>query len=257
MEIREFLARQLNDHEESARGVRQGTFFTWSEAHVGQAVDMALSFVYSLIPDTFSRIETIDVKEEDCVFEFCDVCEKFLGIVDIEIDGEKCIEMDKKGEKARSLIGMLSIGCTDKEEEEEKEKEESKKDKNYTWEFVYNSVCAVKFENPLPVGSKIRYVCSRKPKESDLKTKAWEEYLPIIAEYSAYWLFRTDSESRSNLERAEMHRETLEWLVKTKLGMEIDLRNNEHVWGVRQAQDELHGARAAGPGGFSRIRSAT
>ena len=256
MELREFLARHLNDHEESARGVRQTTFFTWSETHVKQAVELALSFVYSLIPDTFSRIETVDVEEEDCVFEFCDVCEKFLGIVDVEIDGEKCIKMDKKGEKARSLIGMLSIGCT--KDVEEEEKEEDPKEKNYTWEFVHNTTCAVKFENPLPVGSKIRYVCSRKPKESDLETKAWEEYLPIIAEYSAYWLYRTDSESRSNLDRAEMHRRTLEWLVKTKLDLEIDLRNNEHIWGLRQAQDELHGTRTSGgPGAFSRIGSIT
>ena len=255
MEIREFLARHLNDHEESARGVRQGTFFTWSEAHVREAVDVALSLVYSLIPDTFSRVETVDVKDEDCVFEFCDVCEKFMGIVDVEIEGEKCIKMDKKGEKARSLIRMLRIGCTD---DLEKEEEEDKvKDKNYTWEFVHNTTCVVKFENPLPKGSKIRYICSRKPSEEDLNKKAFEEYLPIIAEYSAYWLYRTDSESRSNLQRADLHRQTFENLIQVKLGLEVDVRNNEHVWGLRQAQDDLHSQRMGGPGRSTRIGSVT
>lgn len=244
MELREFLARHLNDHEESARGVRQTTFFTWSEAHVREAVELALAFVYSLIPDNFSRVETIDVEEEDCVFEFCDVCEKFMGIVDIEIDGEKCIKMDKTGEKARSILKMLSIGCTPEEETE--------LNKNYTWEFVENTTCVVKFENPLPKGSKIRYICSRKPDESELEKNAFEEYLPIIAEYSAYWLYRTDSESRSNIDRAELHRRTLEWLVRIKLEIEIDMRNNEHIWGLRQAQDNLHSQRSSG-GGTPRV----
>ncbi len=249
MELREFLARHLNDHEESARGVRQGTFFTWSEAHVREAVDVALALVYSLVPDTFARVETIDVEEEDCVFEFCEVCEKFMGIVDVEIDGEKCIEMDKTGEKARSILKMLSIGCTPEEETE--------LNKNYTWEFVHNTTCVVKFENPLPKGSKIRYICSRKPNEEDLEKKAFEEYLPIIAEYSAYWLFRTDSESRSNLQRADLHRQTFEKLVELKLGLEVDARNNEHIWGLRQPQDNLHSERRAGSGRFTRVGSVT
>ena len=64
MELREFLARHLNDHEESARGVRQPTFFTWSEKHVAQAVELALSFLYSLIPDRFSKISEYEILEE-------------------------------------------------------------------------------------------------------------------------------------------------------------------------------------------------
>lgn len=235
MDIRDYLARHLNDHEESARGVRQPTFFTWSEKHVAQAVELALSFLYGLIPDRFSKIETREIEEEDCVLYFCDRCEKFMGIVDVEIDGEKCIKLDEKGVEARNLLDMLNIGCSDTTEEEEK--------KNYTWEFVKNSVCTVKFENPLPKGSRVRYLCSRKPSLEELESI--EEFLPIVAEYAAYWLYRTDSESRSNLDRAEQHRQALMFLVRVKLSLELDMRNNEHIFGLRQAQDDIHSARTA------------
>lgn len=241
MDVREYLARHLNDHEESARGVRQPTFFTWSEKHVAQAVELALSFLYGIIPDRFSKLETREIEEEDCVLYFCDRCEKFMGIVDVEIDGEKCIKLDEKGVEARNLLDMLDIGCSDKSEtENDKEK------KNYTWEFVKNSVCTVKFENPLPKGSKVRYLCSRKPSLEELESI--EEFMPIVAEYAAYWLYRTDSESRSNLERAEQHRQAFVFLVRTKLAIEIDLRNNESIFGLRQAQDNLHSARTSGMG---------
>lgn len=239
MDVREYLARHLNDHEESARGVRQPTFFTWSEKHVAQAVELALSFLYGIIPDRFSKLETREIDEEDCVLYFCDRCEKFMGIVDVEIDGKKCIKLDEKGVEARNLLEMLDIGCSDKSEtENDKEK------KNYTWEFVKNSVCTVKFENPLPKGSKVRYLCSRKPSIEELESI--EEFMPIVAEYAAYWLYRTDSESRSNLERAEQHRQAFVFLVRTKLAIEIDLRNNESIFGLRQAQDNLHSARTSG-----------
>lgn len=226
MELREFLARHLNDHEESARGVRQPTFFTWSEAHVAQAVELALSFLYSLIPDRFSKIAEYEIEEEDCVLTFCDFCEKFMGIVDVEINGKKCIKLDQTGEDARSLINMLNIGCS--------EDDDDPYDKNYTWEYVPNSTCVVKFENPLPKGAKVRYLCSKKPDLSELEKSSFEEYLPIVAEYSAAWLYRTDSESRSNLERARMHLEALQWLVQTKLSIEFSLRDDEHIFGQRK-----------------------
>lgn len=242
MDVREYLARHLNDHEESARGVKQPTFFTWSEAHVAQAVELALSFLYGLIPDRFSKLETREIEEEDCVLYFCDRCEKFMGIVDLEIDGKKCIKLDEKEErelKKRDLLDMLHIGCSDKEEVTEDDEEK----KNYTWEFVKNSICTVKFENPLPKGSKVRYLCSRKPSLEELESM--DEFMPIVAEYAAFWLYRTDSESRSNLERAQLHFQALELLVRTKLAIELDLRNNEHIFGLRQAQDEMHSMRSA------------
>ena len=239
MELREFLARHLNDHEESARGVKQPTFFTWSEKHVAQATELALSFLYSFIPDRFSKIETREIDEEDCILYFCDRCEKFMGIVDVEINGKKCIKLDKTGENARSLIDLFDIGCSDDRDDPY--------DKNYTWEFVKNSVCTVKFENPLPKGAKVRYLCSRKPTLEELESI--EEYLPIVAEYAAFWLYRTDSESRSNLERAELHYNALVFLLRTKLAIEIDMRNNENIFGLRQAQDNLHSQRTSGGAG--------
>ena len=227
MELREFLARHLNDHEESARGVRQPTFFTWSEKHVAQAVELALSFLYSLIPDRFSKISEHEIKEEDCVISFCDFCEKFMGIVDVEINGKKCIKLDQTGEDARSLIDLLDIGCSDNNDDPY--------DKNYTWEYVPNSTCVIKFKNPLPRGAKVRYLCSKKPTLEELE--ALEEFLPIVAEYAAFWLYRTDSESRSNLERARMHYESLVFLVNTKLQIEFSLRDDEHIFGRRKTPD--------------------
>lgn len=230
MDIRDFLARHLNDHEESARGVKQATFHTWSRAHVEQAVQLALAFLYSLIPDRFGKIKEYTVEEEDCIIPFCDKCTKFLGLVDLEINGKKCIEIKEEKDNTNVLLPFLATRCADSAPEDE----------TYSWMYVTNSNCVLKFETPLPKGAKLRYLCSETPSIEEIESEMMSEYLPMVAEYAAAWLFRTDSESRSNLERAKMHLETFGALVNTKLRIELALRDEDYIFGQsRRAQGQV------------------
>lgn len=223
-DLRDYLARHLNDHQESARGVRQPTFFTWNENHVASAVDLALAFLYSLIPERFSKVKEFTVEEEDCIISFCEDCGKFLGIVDIEIDGQKCLEISESTSETNSLLGLFSIPCY---------KEDDSTKKNYSWSYIESSTCVVKFEEELPKGTKLRYMCAEQPSIDELA----DEYLPIVAEYAAWWLFRSDSESKSSLERATHHFEGLKFLVETKLLIEFSLREDDYIFGMRKVKN--------------------
>lgn len=228
MDIRDFLARHLNDHEESVRGVRQPTFFTWSKAHVTEAVTLALTFLYSLVPEKFGKLKTFTVQEEDCIISFCEECGKFLGIVDIEIDGRSCLNISENKANTNSLFASLNIGCT----------VSGPRDRDYTWSYVDNSACVIRFDHPLPKGTIVRYLCAKAPGIEDLETDLLAEYLSIIAEYAAFWLFRTDSESKSNLERATHHWTAVQYLVQTKLMIEFSLREDDYLFGHRKVEDK-------------------
>lgn len=227
MDIRDFLARHLNDHVESARGVRQPTFYTWSETHVKQAVEVALSFLYSLIPDRFGRMETFELEDEECVLSFCDKCNKFLGLVNVEIDGKKCLDLEERDAKTNNLFKFLNNKCSDAEDTIS----------TYTWVYVDNSACIVRFDKPLPKGAIISYLCAKPPELEDLESDYLKEYLSIVAEYAAFWLFRTDSESVSNLQRAAQHFEAVKFLVQTKLLIEFSLREDDYIYGQRKVDD--------------------
>ena len=48
MQIYEYIAKQLNDHENQCHGVKQGSYTTWSLDHIQDAVQLGLEYIYSI-----------------------------------------------------------------------------------------------------------------------------------------------------------------------------------------------------------------
>lgn len=222
--LQEFLARQLNDHTESQRGVRQSTYFTWNENHIADAIEIASAFLFSLIPERFAVTKEYTLTEDDCIISFCEDCNKFLGLVDLEIDGESCVTLEESNDgDSNSLLSLLDIGCSSGDD--------SDTDTTYSYVKLDSSSCLIKFDDVLPAGTVVKYSCAEIP--DDFEDGNYDEYLPIIAEYAAFWLFRTDSESKSSLERAKLHFEAFKYMVQTKLLIEFSVYENDYVYGQR------------------------
>lgn len=232
IDVREFLARQLNDHSESPSGVVQKTFYEWTEGHITDAVHLGLCYLYSILPVEFSSLEEFETTSADCVIDFCLACNKFLGVVNVEIDGVGCIETSKQDGETNNLMGLLDIGCPIGNSENPDDFEP------YHWEIVNGSTCVVLFDRELPVGATIRYMCASAPDGIEmLNDDKLCEYLPLIADFALWWLFRTDSESRSNLERARLHFESIRDFVTTKLLLEFSLNEDDYNFGRRKVDD--------------------
>lgn len=226
--LKEFLARQLNDHSESPSGVVQKTFFEWTENHIEQAIELSLCYLYSLLPQEFSSVEEHTVLKEDCVLSFCEECSKFLGLVSLQIEDKTCIDLEQGDSSNNSLTSLLDIGCIgDKDGSSD----------HYEWTYASGSQCVVLFDNPVPEGAVLRYLCATPPTLEDLKEGNICEYETFIAEHALFWLFRTDSDSRSNLERANLHFEALKFFVTTKLLLEFSLREDDYDLSRRKVDD--------------------
>ena len=229
IDVKQFLARQLNDHSESPSGVVQKTFYEWTEKHIGDAVHLGLCYLYSILPNEFSKLSTHTTTTADCVYDFCETCSKFLGIVDLTIEGESCLNATKIDEETNSLIGMFSMNCPQVDDTIVS---------GVLWDIVDGSSCVVKFDRELPAGSEIRFMCATPPEELEyLDDDRICQYLPLVADYALWWLFRTDSESRSNLERARLHFEGVRDFVTTKLLLEFSLQEDDYNFGRRKVDD--------------------
>lgn len=234
--MKQFLARQLNDHRESQRGVRQPTYFTWSESHIEEAIEMASNFLIGLIPQEFSEIKSLKIDVPDCVVSFCGDCDKFLGLVSLSTANKKCIELtqqDKDDKKKNDLLSLLTTDCYADSQTEADEPD------SYSYQILDSSNCIVRFDTELPKGTEIRYSCLKRPDPKDLISDSSKaEYMPIVAEYAMYWLYRTDSESRTNLARAQEHRQMLVTLVQTKLLIDFSLVEDDYVYGNRKVNND-------------------
>lgn len=223
--LKEFLARQLNDHKESQRGVRQPTYFTWNENHIADAIDVASAFLFMVIPEKFAVTKKYTLETEDCIVSFCEDCDKFLGLVDLEINGEGCIDLDEEDTESNSLLSMLDIGCTGGSDDESKT--------SYSYKRLDSSTCLIKFSDVLPKGTVITYSCAEQP--DNIESGAYDEYLPLIAEYAAAWLFRADSESKSSLDRAQLHLAQFQFLAQMVLQIEFSLAELDYSFGHKKS----------------------
>jgi len=230
--LNEFLARQLNDHEDSARGVVQPTHFTWHKNHIENAINLAFAFLYSLIPEEFSEIKTLEVDTKDCLVSFCDECKKFMSVIDIQIGDTTCIKLTEESDEETNALGdLLSIECKREGSDENIVNDE------YSWSMIDSTNCVIQFSEEIPVGAKIRYTCAKVPDIGMIDDPEMKEYMPIIAEFAMWWLYRTDSESRSNLLRAELHFSSLKWLVENKLKTEFSIREDDYIYTRRKVDD--------------------
>lgn len=229
MNLKEFIAKQLNDHRDSPSGVVQDTYFEWTESHISDAIKLGVSYLYSLLPEKFTKVkEHVTTTGEDCTVQFCTECDKFMGVVDVVVDGVGCSTLVEDSGNVFSLSSMLSTGCENLSEGHQ----------NYSWSYMGGSRCMIRFNQPIPRGTTIKYLCAEDPDDINVINDSWiKEYNPLIAEYALWWLYRTDSESKSNLDRAALHFQAIETYVTRKLLLEFSLREDDYDFGRRRVDD--------------------
>lgn len=228
IDVKQFIAKQLNDHSESPSGVVQATYYEWTESHVTDAVNLGICYLYSLLPSKFSKSQVHILNRPECVVEFCELCSKFMNLISVTVDGEECIEIEEADDDVNDLCSLLATSCENGEDG-------TTPIDDITWKRINGSDCIIKFNNALPSGSAIKYLCSMPPDGlDDLGDDKLCEYGGLIADYALWWLFRTDSESRSNLERARLHFEGVKNFVETKLLLEFSLSEDKYDLGRRK-----------------------
>lgn len=218
--LAEFIARQLNDHKQSKRGARQGTFHTWSEPHIKEAIDIALSYLFSILPSIFAEIKETVLPEESCDIEF--KCCKVLDIFGI---GECSNVSIQESPSTNNLLSMLCTPCAST---------------GFISSYVLTRLTSNIFTSatPIPAGVAIRYLCAEKPddcKEAD--DCILDEHATLITAFALWWLLLTDNESRTNLERAQLYYQTVKDYVELKLLLEFSLNEDDYKYGRRVVND--------------------
>lgn len=226
--LKEFLARQLNDHQDSPSGVIQKTFYEWTEEHICDAICLGICYLYSLMPQDFTKLKSHKVTKDNCLFEFNDLCPRFVNLVTMTSPSGKKVDLSEKDAEIRSLLPLLNDKCRDAKETEST---------SFDYDIQDGATGIVLFDKDVPVGSTIFYTCSEEPGVDELDNDQMCQYHPLIADYALWWLFRTDSESRSNLERARLHFEGLRDFVTTKLLIEFSLREDDYIFARRKVDD--------------------
>ena len=241
MNVRQFLARQLNDHTDSPSGVIQPTYTEWTEQHITDALELGVCYLFSLVPQEFASVQRLVVAEESCVVEFKPACEWFTGLVNLQIGTDMCVrlhQMEKDEEhpdeqRSNSLMDLLGTPCGTEQET----LNDMMRDDGYYWDEADGSKSVIKFNKALPVGSILTYTCATPPTLDTLDNNEMCQYHPLIADYALWWLYRTDTESRSNLARADMHFKGVQNFVETKMLVEFSLREDDFDFGRRKVDN--------------------
>lgn len=231
LKLKEFLARQLNDHGDDQHGVIQKTFTEWTEEHICEAIELGLCYVYSLIPQDFTEVKTHKVTKAKCVLDMSEFCPRFINVISLTSASGKKLTVKEKDAEIRSLTGLLGNPCYSKEAGNTSEPSE------YSYDVVDGTSSVLLFTDDIPGDTTITYACSSAPSIDELDKDQLCQYHGLIADYALWWLFRTDSESRSNLERARLHFEGVRDFVTTKLLLEFSLREDDYNFGRRKVDD--------------------
>lgn len=235
IDLKQFLAKQLNDHEDSPSGVKQATYYEWTESHICDAIHLGMCYLFSLVPQEFSKLETHTVTEEACLVDLTDQCERFINLANLSIGDEKCINLNQEEESEDDSIDLLPLlgGLCSPDGKDASDEPIN----DYNWTVVDGSKGLLKFKPAIPAGAILSYLCAPTPDVEDLDNSVMCQYHSLIADYALWWLFRTDSESRSNLERARLHFEGVKFFVETKLRLEFSLREDDFNYGNRKVSD--------------------
>ena len=219
----EFIARQLNDHEDCDHGVRQGTFHTWKKAHVLQAIDMACCYLFSIKPDSFADPVTFETTEASCIVNTKAACAKPLSILSV---GGGCNNVTEETEETNDLLSLMTNPCASLSETAPSYSVSKKSD------TVYVS------GSEIPKGTSITVLCAQAP---DTNTEAADsiltEYKPLITAFACWWLLLTDNESRSNQARWQAYYQMVRDFVELKLLLEFSLNEDDYKYGRRRIND--------------------
>lgn len=215
--LSELVAKQLNDHTTSPRGVEQRTYYTWTEHHIHDAIQVALSYLYGIKPDAFSKKACYETLVLGCTIDLADVCCKVTTIVGVNSD---CDNVTEQQAETMSLLPFLNVGaCAEGEGEAA------------TYTFKTLNPTTFQFSSPLPLGTKIFFMCARPPTIGDVDDCVLAEYEALIVPFTLWFLLLTDNESRSNPLRWEAYYKAVQDFVTLKLRIEFSLRAEDYIDG--------------------------
>lgn len=225
--LSEYIAKQLNDHFSSPRGVAQSTYYTWTEHHIHDALDLATSYLYSIKPDAFATPSCHKTTEESCIVDLNGVCCKVLSITGV---GDDCDNVEGQTQDTRSLLPLLSMHpCVNDNVLDES-----------LHQFKTLAEGIFQFHSPLPAGTLIHYICSMPQNVSEMDDCMLSEYKLLLTNFALWQLLLTDNESRSNQPRWEMYYRAVQEFVQLKLRLEFSLRADDYILGTKQtAKGEL------------------
>lgn len=220
-DMTEFIAKQLNDHESSPRGLAQPTYYTWTEHHIKQALGLAAAYVYSLKPDLFASLACHQTTVAGCTVDLSGVCGNVLRITGV---GSDCDNVVERPAESKSLLGMLSTSCTVPTPNDGSAE-------RYTFETLAEGI--VQFKEQLPVGTPIYYLCAGYDGIDNVSDSILAEYGPMLIAFALWWLLLTDNESRSNPDRWAAYYGQVQDFVTRKMQMEFSLRATDYQDGTQ------------------------
>ena len=218
----EFIARQLNDHADCDHGVRQGTYHTWKEAHIKQALDIALSYLYTLKASDFAEVITFNTTKSGTTLDTSAACTKPLKLISVGGDGDN---VEVQTEETNDLLGLMSAGCTDGNTS------------NSTVILRQLSSSVYSGKEVIPAGTPITLLCATPPNIGTVSNEVLTEYQILITSFALWWLLLTDNESRSNQPRWEAYYTAMKDFVEQKLLLEFSLQEDDYILGRRRVND--------------------
>jgi len=220
--LRELIAKQLNDFDDSQSGVDQDAYFRWKEHHINDALLLSASYLFSLFVDEFGRPFTFKADCTSCVITIPMKCAKPLNV--ISVGDNRCDNVVENDTNSRNLLGLLGTECI------------SDSKNNYTFKFI--SSHTIQFTQEIEKGEKIHLVCARPPKDiSEVPQSILDEHRIFIVNLALWFLYLSDSESISNLERAQIHYAFIKDYVQNVLLQEFSLREDDYIKGRRKVDD--------------------
>lgn len=228
MQIYDYIAKQLNDHENQCHGTKQGSYKVWSLDHIQDAVQLGLEYMYSIHPKAFpTQIVTIYQKEDSCVIDFsCTGC-KVIEV--LRMGHNQCDNTTKQSaEETNNLLPLLNSKCIP---------EQNPEDKQYSVRELSDNLYLS--DSLIPEDTPIDFVCSQSPGSlEDVPGSVQSEYRPLIINFALWQLLLIDNESRTNQPRWEAYFNALKLFVETKLLMEFSLKEDDYLLGRRKVDDE-------------------
>lgn len=216
----DLIARQLNDHQDSSQGIEHPSYVTWVRPHIEGALSMALGYLLSIKPDTFSRIVTYVTSETSCYLKL--PCSKVLDVLQVGTQCNNAHVIETSGQI--SLISLLTATC-------------HATPTNPQYEFVNKGNGIYQVTPAIPKGTTITFLCSSLPSLSQIDDGLLTEYQPLLLNFALWFLLLTDNESRSNLDRAQLYYTAVKDFVETKLLIEFSLREDDYLYGRRKVDD--------------------
>lgn len=220
-DIQEQIARQLNDHAESPRGVVQDTFYTWTLPHINSSLNTTLSFLYAYKPDLFSSIKCYTIKEESCLVDLKTECGNVLKLLGVNGSCDNIITRDPE---SMDLLPLLTRMC-------DVMIDDSLDFGKYEVQLISEGV--FQFKTPLPEGTIIQYLCAVFEDIYNTPDIIFNEYRPLFVSMSCWLLLLTDNESRSNMERVPHYYAQVSDFLQTKLQIDFSLWATDYKDGIQ------------------------